>query len=104
MPIIGGDLVRLRPVDMSYDIDLAVPWYQDPEVIRYSEGKDVKPYDRETVERMYAHLSGKGEFFIIEVLERNVWKPIGDAALTSDSLPIVIGDRNYRSRGIGRRS
>ena len=97
-----GDL-RLRPAKLPDDISIAVVWYQDPEVLYYSEGKDVAPYDYKIVEKMYNTLASTGELYIIEIFVNNKWLPIGDATLSKDSLPIVIGEKEYRSRGFGKR-
>ncbi|WP_274364351.1 GNAT family N-acetyltransferase [Paenibacillus thermotolerans] len=96
--------VRIRPAILPDDIHAAVPWYQDPEVLYYSEGgESAAPYDAERVEKMYKYLLNKGEVYIIEKEEEGGWLAIGDAALCSDCLPIVIGDGRYRSQGIGKR-
>ena len=97
-----GDL-RLRPAKLPEDISIAVSWYQDPEVLYYSEGKDVAPYDYKDVQEMYQALSSKGELYIIEIFTNDEWFPIGDAALLKDNVPIVIGDRRYRSKSFGKR-
>ncbi len=97
--IIKGSL-RLRPAVIG-DVETAMPWYSDPEVLRYSE--DVSdPYNSETVTRMYRYLMESGELYIIEVLENGKWKAIGDACLMKNSVPIVIGSAEYRSRGYGK--
>lgn len=95
-----GDL-RLRYASMD-DIDFALPWYSDPEVLKYSEATD-KPYDRVIVERMYGKLMSAGELFIIEISRDGEWLAIGDACLMKHSIPVVIGRREFRSRGIGKR-
>ena len=76
---------------------------REPEVLRFSEGEGVAPYDEEMVSRMYEYLSVRGELYIIEVRGIEEWFPIGDAALLPESLPIVIGLGAFRSRGIGGR-
>ena len=101
MTIEEGDL-RLRPIQLPRDIDLGLPWYQDPEVLWMSEGTR-EPYDRSRVQKMYEYLGGKGEGFIIEKLEKGSWIPIGDAFLCHDCIPIVIGRSQYRSKGLGKR-
>jgi RimJ/RimL family protein N-acetyltransferase len=101
--ILQHDDLRLRPVRISEDIDAAVPWYSDPEVLHFSEGPGTSAYDRDTVERMLRYLAEHGDTYIIEVLEAGQWLPIGDAAVLPDSLPIVIGSARHRSRGLGRR-
>lgn len=102
--VLQEENVRLRPLDLSKDVEQAVPWYQDPEVLYYSEGGAVAtPYDVNRVEAMYKYLLSKGEVFIIEIFKSDTWFAIGDAALCSDCLPIVIGIPKYRSRGIGQK-
>jgi RimJ/RimL family protein N-acetyltransferase len=101
--ILQHDDLRLRPVRIPEDIDAAVPWYSDPEVLHFSEGPGTPAYTRDTVERMFRYLDEQGETYIIEVLESGTWLPIDDAALLPDSLPIVIGSARHRSRGLGRR-
>lgn len=95
--------IRLRPVVLPDDVAAAVRWYQDPEVLRLSEGEGVAPYDEATVARMFDYLDARGELYIIEARGIEEWFPIGDASLLPDSLPIVIGLAAFRSRGIGRR-
>jgi RimJ/RimL family protein N-acetyltransferase len=95
-----GNGVRLRTAEADEYERVALAWYQDPEVLRFSEGGE-PPYDRPRVRRMFDALSHKGELYLIEVLERSAWRPIGDAALLPDDLPIVIGHPDDRSRGFG---
>lgn len=95
--------LRLRPVDFEKDIGTAELWYRDPEVIYFSEGDNVDPYDRDTILSMYKYLSTIGELYIIEVCSNGGWIAIGDVALCPDTIPIVIGDGNFRSKGIGKR-
>ncbi|HEU4962939.1 MAG TPA: GNAT family protein [Bacilli bacterium] len=103
MVILQRYSLRLRPLQIPNDISLALPWYQDPEVLYYSEGEGTEPYTAETIERMYRWLSREGYVFIIEVLHMssNDWLPIGDATLRQDMLPLIIGDPSYRSAGLG---
>lgn len=97
----GGDL-RLRPVRVPDDVATATRWYHDPEVLRFSEGEGTPPYDAPMVERMFRDMSTRCEVYIIEVRTPSGWHAIGDAALCRTAgTPIVIGDRAYRSRGIG---
>ncbi len=102
VPIITiRDWLRLRRAILPSDIDVAVQWYQDSEVLRFSEGS-TKRYDRCMVGRMYHDLDRLGELYVIEVWSDVRWQAIGDATLTKESLPIVIGDPQWRSKGIGR--
>ena len=52
---------------------------------------------------MYRYLNNAGELYFIEALENSTYKPIGDVTFWQEDMPIVIGDRNYRGRKIGRR-
>jgi RimJ/RimL family protein N-acetyltransferase len=95
-----GNDVRLRRAELEEYERVALPWYQDPEVLQLSEGGE-GPYDREQIRRMFEVLSGKGELYLIEVQEAAGWRVVGDAALIPEDVPIVIGRPEDRSRGIG---
>jgi RimJ/RimL family protein N-acetyltransferase len=92
--------LRLRRVAAEEYEQVALPWYQDPEVLRFSEGGE-PPYDRARVRRMYDALSTQGELYLVELREPGGWRAIGDAALLPDDVPIVIGRPEHRSRGLG---
>lgn len=94
--------IRLRPISPD-DIDIAMPWYQDMDVLKYTAGIERKiPYDRETVKSMYHYLMNIGECYIIEVKEKSSWIPIGDVTLSEETIPIVIGRKEYWGRGIAK--
>lgn len=93
--------VRLRPVELPGDLVVAYPWYQDPEVLQGSEGRDAEPFSLERIERMYRYLSNIGSVYIIEVWDDDGYRPVGDAALSPAMMPIVIGDDAWRGRGVG---
>lgn len=94
--------IRLRPVTLD-DVDLALPWYQDMEVLKYTAGVErTVPYDRETVIRMYRYLMSIGECYLIEVKEQSSWFPIGDVTLSEETIPIVLGRKEYWGRGIAK--
>lgn len=95
---ISGTL-RLRRYDGRHAF--ALPWYQDPETVYLVDGVR-EPYTPEKLDRMYAYLEGCGELYWIEAAEDGLWRPIGDVTFWRDDMPIVIGDRQYRGRGIGR--
>lgn len=92
--------LRLRRFDGNYDF--AFEWYQDPETVLLVDGK-AEPYSRETLRNMYNYLNGKGELYFIEIKENDEWKPIGDVAFWQEDMPIVIGERKYRGKGIGKK-
>src|SRR5262245_38975196 len=101
MRILDSDRgVRLRPAVLDEYERVALPWYQDPEVLRFSEGGE-PPYDRARLRRMFEALSAKGELYLVEVIDGDAWRPVGDAALLPDDVPIVIGRADDRARGIG---
>lgn len=91
--------VRLRPLTLPDDIDLAIPWYADPDVLYFSEGT-TEPFDTTRIHGMYRWLSERGQVFIIEVFDED-WIPVGDISLCANLIPIVIGDPRYRGRGVG---
>ena len=94
------DALRLRKFDDCFDF--AFDWYQDEETVWLVDGVR-RPYSRETLGNMYHYLDKHGELYFIEALKEGVWKPIGDVTFWPDDMPIVIGDRAYRGRGVGKK-
>jgi RimJ/RimL family protein N-acetyltransferase len=102
-PVLRDGELRLRPAKLPDDVPLAEPWYQDPEVMRLSEGDEDARYDTGMIEKMYRYLADQGELYIIELLKGEQWIQIGDVTLAPDTIPIAIGVAEYRSRGYGKR-
>ena len=99
----ANDAVRLRPVCLPDDIQAAVAWYQDPEVLRLSQGEGIAPFDAAMVEKMFTMMATRCETYVIETRDGDGWRPVGDAALCREAgTPIVIGHAADRERGIGR--
>ncbi|MFD3157665.1 GNAT family N-acetyltransferase [Haloimpatiens sp. FM7330] len=94
--------LRLRKPD-KIEWKIALPWYQNPKVLYYSEGVTDKVYDMDIINRMYKYLSSIGELYFIEIFENSVWKPIGDVTLSEENMPIAIGDEKYWGKGIGKK-
>ena len=92
--------LRLRKYDGVHDF--ALDWYQDEETVYLVDGKR-DPYTMERLGGMYRYLNNVGELYFIEVLENGTYKPIGDVTFWQEDMPIVIGDRNYRGKKIGRK-
>lgn len=94
--------LRIKEFDES-QWGAALPWYQNSKVLYFSEGieDESKTYDMNMINRMYKYLSSIGELYVIEILENEEWKPIGDAALSEKNMPIVIGDEKYWGKSIG---
>lgn len=94
--------LRLRKY--TDDCEFALDWYQDEETLLLVDGANV-PYDMEKLYRMYHYLQNKGEVYFIEVkdAQSGVFAPIGDVTFWQDDMPIVIGDKALRGKGIGRR-
>lgn len=100
IPIRPG--LRLRKAAPA-DARTALPWYQDPEILRLLDGRHApEPYPLERVVAMYEYLMGVGEAYMIEVEEEGRWREIGDVTLGRETLPITIGEKRYWGRGIGR--
>lgn len=93
--------LRLKKISED-DYHLALPWYQNPRVLYYSEGVTDKVYDIDVIKRMYKFLNGIGELYFIEVLEEG-WHAIGDVVLSEDNMPIVIGEDRYCGLGIAKK-
>lgn len=92
--------LRLRKFDNKYYF--ALDWYQDEETVKLVDGLNAKIYDYETLKRMYECLNNIGELYFIEILENDEFIPIGDVTFCKDDMPIVIGDKKYRGKGIGK--
>ncbi|MCI8567292.1 MAG: GNAT family N-acetyltransferase [Lachnospiraceae bacterium] len=90
--------LRLRRNDGNYDF--AYAWYQDPETVYLVDGVK-KPYTREQLAAMYTWLDQRGELYFIEIREDEDWRPIGDVTFWQEDMPIVIGEKACRGRGIG---
>jgi len=98
--IIVSDDIRLRKFDNNFDF--ALEWYQDEETVMLVDGEN-EPYDLEKLHRMYSYLNEHGELYFIEVLEGDKYVPIGDVTFSSKDMPIVIGVKSYRGKGIGKK-
>lgn len=92
--------IRLRKYDGKNEA--ALQWYQDVETVYLVDGKR-EPYTMERLNRMYDYLNNAGELFWIEAAEQDAYRPIGDVTFWQKDMPIVIGDRNYRGKRIGRK-
>lgn len=94
-----SDTLRLRKY--GGDHGFALDWYRDEETVWLVDG-DREIYTPEKLGRMYAHQDTHGELYFIEVLEESRWRPIGDVCLSPDDFAIVIGEKAYRAKGVGR--
>lgn len=92
--------LRLRKFDGIYDF--ALVWYQDLDTVWLVDGDRI-PYTPELLTKMYNWLNDAGELYFIEALENGTYRPIGDVTFWQDDMPIVIGDPNYRGKGLGRK-
>lgn len=97
------ELIRLRHHEKS-DIEHALRWYSDPVVLNgtIAPGR-TEPCSHDMIAAMYDDLSKNAELFIIEALDQTDWLPIGDVTLSKDFMPIVIGDRKFRGKGISKK-
>lgn len=93
--------LRLRKFDYKYDF--ALRWYQDEGLVHLVDGPYSEVYILEKLKRMYEYLNRKGELYFIEIRENEDFVPIGDVTLWEDDMPIVIGDKKYQRRGIGKK-
>jgi RimJ/RimL family protein N-acetyltransferase len=100
--IVIDEYLRLR-TPSGNEWEKALPWYQNQSILYYSEGVTDKVYDMGIINRMYEYLSKIGELYFIEIYEENHWKAIGDATLSEENMPIVIGDEKYWGKGIGKK-
>ena len=94
-----NDHIRLKKFDGKYDFSWK--WYQDEELVYLVDG-GYAPYDQTRLKRMYEYLDEHGELYFIEILEQEEYIPIGDVTFWQYDMPIVIGDKHYRGKGIGK--
>lgn len=83
-------------------ISFALNWYQDEETLMLVDGRN-EPYDIERLNRMYTYLDNHGELYFIEYLINDKYIEIGDVTFSAGDIPIVIGNKNYRGYGIGKK-
>lgn len=109
MPIPGIEQPKLLEIDnklrlRKYDgsCDFALSWYQDEELVYLVDGVR-EPYTMEQLKRMYTYLDAHGELYWIEVMDNNRYIPIGDVTFWQEDMPIVIGDKAYHGKHIGRK-
>jgi GNAT superfamily N-acetyltransferase len=95
--------LRLRAFAGDPDVDVAWPWYQDPETVALVDGPGDRPYARDRVAAMFEALGAQGEVYLIERrTTASAWQAVGDVTLAPDTLPIVVA-AEWRRQGIGRR-
>ena len=80
----------------------ALEWYQDEELVWLVDGVKNR-YTPERLKAMYTYLDNHGELYIIEAFEGDTFIPIGDVTFWEEDMPIVIGNPEYRNRGVGKR-
>lgn len=96
------DQLRLRKY--TDDCSFALEWYQDEETLLLVDGVNA-PYDMERLYRMYHYLQNHGEVYFIEMKtsDSSEYLPIGDVSFWQEDMPIVIGKKEFRGKGIGRK-
>lgn len=92
--------LRLHKYDGNYM--QAMPWYEDKETLIMVDGDD-SPYDGARLNKMYTYLNKKGEEYFIEVKINGEFRAIGDVTFWKEDMPIVIGDKSCRGKGIGKK-
>jgi len=105
--------VRLRPFTEA-DFDIVARWFEDPEVLHYSEGKESPNYSRAEIEGIYRAVAEQGSLlFIIETADGKV---IGETWLQPMNMErgkkqppdnawridIMIGEKDYWGKRYGR--
>jgi len=92
--------LRLRKY--TDDCAFALDWYQDEETLLLVDGTN-QPYHIEKLYQMYHYLQSKGEVYFIETktVDDSDYVPIGDVTFWQNDMPIVIGNKNFRGKGIG---
>lgn len=96
-----SEILRLRRTDEN-EAETALPWYQNRQILYYSEGLTEGSYDLSLVQRMYKYLAGIGELYFTEILDNQNWLTIGDVTLSEENMPIVLGNERFWGRGFGK--
>ena len=87
--------IILVPYYPNYDV--ALEWYQDPEVCKQSDNIDYV-YSLDRLKSMYEYLSAHGDCYYIAYKDRLV----GDITLHDGEISIVVC-KGFQNRHIGRR-
>lgn len=96
------DELRLRAFRRDVDVDVAWPWYRDPETVALVDGPGSPVYARDRVAARYEALAAQGEVYLIERRTSQCWAAVGDVTLAPETLPIVVAPE-HRGQGIARR-
>lgn len=96
-----GNGIRLAAYDGRHEE--ALLWYTNPFVYYNSEGITDGPIpDPAYIDRMYSYLDQNSELYFIEVLSAGTYVRVGDVAIKPKNLPIVIGNDDFRGKGISK--
>jgi len=107
--MLKGKRVLLRPVKRS-DISYFLKWFNDPEVVQYvlMHLPVTEMSEEKYIEELGTTRAGSDARFVIEAIESDSTRPIGDCALHEINskerravFDIVIGEKDYWSRGYG---
>jgi RimJ/RimL family protein N-acetyltransferase len=110
---LSDERVHLRPFTEA-DFDIVAHWFDDPEVMYYSEGQENPHYSRADIEGIYRETAQQGGLlFIIETPEGKVigetWlQPVNLERLKKQPpdrayrIDIMIGEKEYWGRRYGR--
>jgi RimJ/RimL family protein N-acetyltransferase len=107
--MLKGKLVLLRPVQKS-DITYFLKWFNDPEIMQY-QGMYLpmtEMAEQKYIEELGTSRNSTDAVFVIEAIEGEKSKPIGDIGLNRihpkdhhATFGITIGDKQYWSKGYG---
>lgn len=107
--MLKGKKVLLRPIRKS-DISLFLKWFNDPEVTQYLGV--YLPFTEIEEERWIEELATakpkRDIVFIVEIIENNITKPIGNCGLykinqkdQNAEIALIIGEKDYWGKGYG---
>ncbi|MGN1398587.1 MAG: GNAT family N-acetyltransferase [Erysipelotrichaceae bacterium] len=110
MPI--SNIIQPDNITVSEDIRLvkfyrpypfAYKWYQDIDTVKMVDGVEVERSAAE-VDNMYNYQAKNSELYFIEVKDaEGNYCPIGDCSFELTDITIVIGDKEYRHKSIGKK-
>lgn len=107
-PFLAGDKIYLRPIEESDLNEKYQSWFNDAEVCQFNSHHRF-PHYQQDMEDYYKHVIKSGNNLILAIISKNNDEHIGNVSLQdidvinkSAEFAILIGDKTYWSKGIGK--
>jgi len=106
-PFLIGDKIYLREIEKSDLNENYQQWFNDEEVCRFNDHHRFPNY-RQDMEEYYGDVIKSKNNLILAIIDKKTDKHIGNVSLQnidyvnrSAEIAIIIGDKNYWSKGVG---